>query len=68
MMGSPQIQPFGLSSPVDPLRCRRLNKKFTEPNSEQIAREDVYGVDQRETRLNPHARIPFWVLPLKLIS
>jgi hypothetical protein len=68
MMGSSQIQPFRLSSPVDPLRCRHLNKKFTKPNSEQIASEDVYGVDQRETRLNPHARIRFWVLPFKLFS
>jgi hypothetical protein len=68
MMGSSEIQPFGLSSTVDPLRCRHLNKKFTETNSEQIACEDVYGVDQRETRLNPHARIRFWVLPLNFMT
>ena len=43
MMGSSEIQPFGLNSTVDPSRCRHLKQKFTEPNSRQIACEDVYA-------------------------
>jgi len=43
MMGSSEIQPFGLNSTVDPLRRRHLNKKFTEPNSKQIACMDAYA-------------------------
>jgi hypothetical protein len=47
MMGSSEIQPFGLNSTVDPSLCRHLKQKFTEPDSKQIACEDAF-VDKRE--------------------
>jgi hypothetical protein len=43
MVGSSEIQPFGLNSTIDPSRCRHLKQKFTEPNSKQIACEDAYA-------------------------
>src|SRR5260221_2493283 len=41
LIGSSEIQPFGLNSTVDPSRCRHLKQKFTGPTSEQIACADA---------------------------